>query len=126
MHYKLGLVWAAGVMLMVSGCCALKVASFQRDVYPILEEHCVDCHMPPRGKGFRKTGLSLETYETLMRGTVYGPVVKSGDPKRSILIMLVEGRADASVRMPHSEDEPLPAEQIAILRRWVWQGAFNN
>lgn len=126
MHYKVGLVWAASFMVMASGCAALKVASFQRDVYPIFEQNCVDCHMPPKGKGYRKTGLSLETYETLMHGTVYGPVIKPGDPKRSILLMLVEGRADASMRMPHQEDELLPAEQIAVLRRWVRQGALNN
>jgi len=40
--------------------------------------------------------------------------------------MLVEGRADASLRMPHQRAEPLTAEEIGILRLWVDQGARDN
>lgn len=112
--------------MLLAGCAAHSRVSYQQDVYPILEDNCLDCHRPPRGKGYRKTRLNMENYETLMRGTVYGPVIIPGDSGKSVLNMLVEGRADASLRMPHKDDEPLTEDQVTILRLWVEQGARNN
>ena len=43
-----------------------------------------------------------------------------------ILNVLVEGRVDASMRMPHNRDQPLGDREIEILRLWVDQGAINN
>ena len=48
-----------------------------------------------------------------------------GDPLSSVLTMLVEGRADPSIRMPHG-DQPLPESEKKILHDWVAQGAKNN
>lgn len=99
---------------------------FANEVYPILEDNCFACHTPPQGAGYIKTGLNLETYETLMQGTLYGPVVIPDNSRHSILNMLVEGRVDSSMRMPHNRDHPLGAREIEILRLWVDQGANNN
>lgn len=114
------------LFLVCAGCQTHPQISFRKDVYPIFEENCVDCHTPPRGKGYRKTGLNMENYDSIMTGTVYGPVIVPGDSKRSILNMLVEGRADTSMRMPHSEDEPLTDDELRILHLWVKQGARDN
>lgn len=114
------------VLLLLAGCASQPPVSFQRDVYPILENNCLGCHTPPRGKGYLKTRLDMHSYETLMQGTLYGPVILPGDSRRSIFNMLVEGRADPSMRMPHGRDEPLAAQEIELLRRWVQQGARNN
>ena len=100
--------------------------SFERDVYPILERHCVGCHRPPQGEGYKKTGLNMETHHDVMVGTRYGPVITPGNSMRSILNMLVEGRAGASMRMPHKRDEPLPDKEKEVLRLWVNQGARND
>ena len=110
----------------MAGCAARQTISYHRDVYPILETNCVECHRPPGGKGYLKTRLSMESYQDLMQGTRYGPVIVPGDSTRSIFNMLVEGRADASLRMPHQRDEPLTPLEIGILRQWVDQGARDN
>ena len=68
----------------------------------------------------------METYHALMQGTRYGPVIVPGESRHSILNMLVEGRADASLRMPHGQDEPLLDKEIEMLRLWVDQGARDN
>ena len=60
-----------------------------------------------------------------MKGTRFGPVVKPGDTLTSTLIMLVEGRADPSIKMPHGR-QPLSKDEIGALRAWVEQGAKNN
>ena len=114
-----------GITLLAS-CIATQPVSYQRNVYPILETNCLACHRPPDGAGYLKTRLSMESYRSLMQGTRYGPVIVPGDSRKSILNMLVEGRADASLRMPHQRDEPLSVQDIEMLRLWVNQGARDN
>ena len=112
-------------MLLLNSCATQQV-SFQHDVVPILEGRCIKCHAPPDGAGYRTTGLSLLTYDSLMHGTDYGPVIVAGDSRRSILNMLVEGRAGKQQRMPHNEQQGLSNTQIETLKNWVNQGALNN
>ena len=113
-------------MLVLPGCGADTKLTFSRDVFPILEKKCVHCHAPPDGKGYRKSGLNLENYEALMKGSLYGPVIVPGDSLHSVLIMFVEGRVDESILMPHTNDEPLNDVEIVTLRTWVEQGATND
>jgi hypothetical protein len=119
----LAIVLAAGCR--TSAVSKMEPVSFHRDVYPILQANCHQCHLPPDGEGYRMTGLNMQTYADLMRGTRYGPVVIPGDSRHSILTMLVEGRADPSMRMPHDK-APLGYQDIEILDRWIDQGAQNN
>jgi hypothetical protein len=114
------------LVTFLAGCVSQPHISFKRDVYPILKNNCLACHTPPQGKGYLKTGLNMHSYETLMQGTRYGPVIQPGDSRHSIFDMLVEGRADASMRMPHGRDEPLTQGEIEALQLWVEQGARNN
>jgi hypothetical protein len=95
------------------------------DVQPVLRSNCIECHSPPNGEGYLKTGLSMATYGDLMHGTIYGSVIVPGNSRHSILNMLVEGRADPSMRMPHGR-KTLGANEVEILRLWVEQGALNN
>ena len=112
--------------LLVGGCVKEEPqVSFRDDVQPVLRSNCIECHIPPNGEGYLKTGLSMATYGDLMRGTIYEPVIVRGNSRHSILNMLVEGRADPSMSMPHGR-KPLKAEEIKILRVWVEQGARNN
>ena len=104
--------------------CGDKEISYRADVQPILKQYCVECH-DAGGQGTEKSGLSLATYDSLMQGTRFGAIVKSGDSLSSVLIMLVEGRADPSIKMPHGKDS-LPKEQIEVLKKWVEQGSKNN
>ena len=114
------------IMLLVLVTCGCikeqRQVSFRNDVRPILEANCLECHRPPDGKGYIKTGLSMATHAEIMRGTIYGPVIVPGDSRHSILNMLVEGRADLSMRMPHGR-RSLSSEEVEILRLWVEYGA---
>jgi len=112
--------------LGLNGCATEPAVSFQLDINPILQENCLQCHMPPDGAGYMKVGLSMESYKNLMQGTVYGSVIIPGDSQRSILNKLVEGRAGNFMRMPHIRKEPLTEDEIQALRLWVNQGALNN
>jgi hypothetical protein len=110
------------LLLIVSGCVNQQGVSYREDVVPIMESKCVQCHLPPDGAGYLKTGLNLASYESLMQGTIYGPVIVPGDSRHSVLNMVVEGRLNRSMRAPY----PLTDEELAILRLWVEQGAKDN
>jgi len=99
--------------------------SFARDIRPILQKHCMECHNPG-GTGFLASGLDMSTHQSLVKGTKFGPVIKAGDSLSSTLIILVEGKADPSLKMPHGDRKSLSTAEIKTLRLWIDQGAANN
>ena len=115
-------VFCCAVFLLAA--CGQKEISYKADVQPILAQYCNECHVAG-GEGQQKSVLDMSSYEGLMKGTKFGAVVKRGDTLTSAMIMLVEGRADPSIKMPHGK-APLPKEKIDVLKKWVEQGAKNN
>jgi len=111
-----------GVPLLAG--CGPGQKSFEHDVRPILKQSCIECHQPG-GPGFIASGLDMSSYDSLMKGTRFGPVIKPGDSVASVLNMLVEGRANPAIRMPHGR-EALKDKDIETLKLWVDQGAKNN
>jgi len=111
---------------LISGCATQRVVSFKNDIDPILDDKCLRCHKPPDGSGYVRTGLDMETYDTLMKGTMFGTVIIPGDSKRSVINKLTEGRAGESMRMPHGDAIKLTKEEVKLLNLWVNQGALNN
>ena len=69
---------------------------------------------------------TMETYDDLMKGTQFGPMVIAGDALGSNMLVLMEGRADPSISMPHGSMKPVPQTEIDTIRRWIEQGAKNN
>src|SRR5262249_9632765 len=88
---------------------------FNRDVRPILSDHCYQCHGPDKAK--RKADLRLDREESARR------VLESGNPAKSDLLERIT-TVDEKRRMPPVKaGTPLSARDIAVLRRWVEQGA---
>jgi uncharacterized membrane protein len=119
------LAFAAFSLLILAGCERTPAVSYQKDVVPILNKHCQSCHTPGQA-GYVVSGFELRDYDSLMKGTSFGPVVLPGDPLTSVLVMLIEGRADPSINMPHGGANPLTPEEKQTIRLWVEQGAKNN
>lgn len=99
--------------------------SYKKDVSQIIHDYCLNCH-EPGGKGFEISGLDMRTYQSLIKGTKFGAVIKPGDSFTSIMIQVVEGRVHASIKMPYGMAGGLSKEKIGILKRWVDQGAKDN
>jgi len=110
---------------VLSGCAREETVSFSQDVRPILDQNCIACHQEG-GEGFKASGFSMMTYEDLMRGTNAGPMVIAGDSLGSNMIVLMEGRADPSISMPHGAIKPVRKADIETIRVWIDQGAKNN
>jgi hypothetical protein len=112
--------------LYLASCTLNPRISYQQDVYPIFAEKCADCHSPPYGEGYKKTGLDMGSYESLLQGSIYGPVIVPGNSRNSTLNMLVEGRAVDLTRALELKHQPMTDREIEVLRLWVQQGAHNN
>jgi hypothetical protein len=104
--------------------CAAEPISFAEDVFPIFKGRCVGCHQPG-AEGYDKSGLDLTSYEGLMKGTKFGPMVIPRDPDGSNLMWLLDWRASPQVRMPHGKKKLSTCDRNAI-RDWIREGAKNN
>ncbi len=96
--------------------------NFARDVRSILSDHCFACHGPDDKA--RKGGLRLDTKDGVFAANKEGDrAVVPGKPDESDLVFRVESD-DPELQMPPKKfGKPLTADQIAVLRRWVEQGA---
>jgi mono/diheme cytochrome c family protein len=96
--------------------------NYAREVRPILSDNCFACHGPDDHK--RKAGLRLDTKEGAFSELKSGSVaIVPGKPDESELVDRIEND-DADLLMPPKKSgKQLTVAQIAILRRWVEQGA---
>ena len=84
---------------------------WKNDVQPLLDQQCVKCHGPLE----QKSELELDTFEGVMKGSEFGPVVVPGKPDESSLIQVFEPKADP--HMPPKKQ--LSDHDIAKVRTWI-------
>jgi hypothetical protein len=94
--------------------------NFEDHVATILKKNCAQCH----GDGKQKAGLDFSSYSSLMKGGSGGPAVVAGRSSASPLVQVLV-REDPAERMPPDAD-PLPAEAIAMIRKWIDTGLREN
>ena len=111
--------------LVMAACNSEPAVSFTQDVKPIFDKHCVECHVAD-GAGTLVSGFIMTSYDELMKGTYFGPMVIGGDPEGSNLLVLIEGRADPSISMPHGQRDPVARQDMQTIRLWIEQGAKDN
>ena len=99
--------------------------SYANEIVPILSANCLVCHKT-NGDGYLKSGLNMETYASLLAGTKYGPIIVPGNSLNSSLAILIDGKADPAISMPHGKLQLLPEKHRNIIKRWIDQGAKNN
>ncbi|HBE23516.1 MAG TPA: hypothetical protein DDW21_08805, partial [Verrucomicrobiales bacterium] len=102
-----------------------EVVSFNEHIQPIFADTCYHCHGPDSGtREPKKEPLRLDGEKYAFAPREDGkPVIKPGDPASSSMIQLIKEK-DPDIRMPppeaHKEIRP---EQLALLERWIEQGA---
>ena len=90
---------------------------FDRDVRPILAEHCHACH----GRSKQKGGLRLDRKLAAFKGGDSGPVIVPGKADESLVVRLTAGLEDDRLMPPSGER--LASQQVVALRAWIDQGA---
>ncbi len=99
--------------------CSPDSVYFETQVLPMLISNCArsGCHDATT----RAEGIVLTDYQQIMTTGK----VKPGNPADSkIYKTIIDTRPDK--RMPPPPSAPLTAEQQALLRKWIEQGARNN
>jgi hypothetical protein len=91
---------------------------YVKQIKPILAARCYACHSALR----KKSGLRVDTAAELISGGDAGPAVVPGKSADSYLISMLTG--ESGTRMPpEDEGAALTADQIALFKRWIDQGA---
>jgi hypothetical protein len=91
---------------------------FTKQVRPLLETHCFQCHS--HGMKKAKGGLVVDARASLLKGGESGPAIVPGHPEKSLLIKAISYQDD-ELRMPPKGKLPPPV--IKVLSDWIKRGA---
>jgi hypothetical protein len=107
-------------LLLLPACACAGPASdfFEKSVRPLLIAKCIGCHGPTKHKG----GLRLDSRAGWATGGSSGPAIIPGMPDDSLLIKAIRYR-DKDLQMPPRK--ALTMQEVALLTRWVKEGAFD-
>ena len=94
------------------------VEFFEKNVRPVLVEHCYKCHSAQSEK--LKGELKLDSRDAMLHGGKTGPAIVPAKADESLLIKAI-GYADSELQMPPKYQ--LPAQTATDLKRWVEMGA---
>ncbi|MBI3871281.1 MAG: PSD1 domain-containing protein [Verrucomicrobia bacterium] len=108
----------AAIAVWLANAAVGAAPDFAREVRPVLEAHCVQCHGPEKQKG----GLRFDTKQGAFKlGESGERAIEPGHASQSRVIRLVSSK-DVGERMP-MKAEPLTFGQIDLLKRWIDAGA---
>lgn len=95
---------------------ATRPVDFVKDIQPIFESSCVQCH----GRGKAKGSFSMETREDFLLGGDAGAPAVAGQSAEALVVEMISGLNPDNV-MPQ-KGKKLTREQVALFRAWIDQG----
>ena len=94
---------------------------FEKNIRPILTEHCYECHSIE--KSTSKGGLILDSRDGMLKGGDEGPAVVPGNTAKSLLLRAVSYTDPEFSMPPKKKGGKLPDAKIEMLEKWVKMGA---
>lgn len=91
---------------------------FVRQIKVILETRCVECHNSETLLG----DLNLETRAKAFRKRKAGPVIRPGDPEKSLLYLTLKLPPKDPKAMP-ATGHRIPPDEVSTVRQWIAEGA---
>jgi hypothetical protein len=91
---------------------------YVRQVKPILAQHCFACHAALK----QQSSLRVDTAASMRTGGDSGKAIVAGNSVDSLLIQAVKGTA-GFVMPPEGEGTPLTDDEVAVLAKWIDEGA---
>ncbi len=94
---------------------------YNRDIRPILSNHCYACHGPDINKV--KSGLQLNSAKAAYKELKSGErAIVPGDLVESALVYHIESDDADELMPPAKTNKPLSKHKIAMLKKWIKQG----
>ena len=103
------------LLLMLPSVAQGAPVSFERDVRPILKEHCFHCHGEEKKL---RGGLDLRLRKLILKGGKSGTAIEIGNHAKSHLYELVK-----SGDMPPKDELRLNEHELAAIAKWIDAGA---
>jgi len=97
---------------------ASSAVDFVKDVQPIFEAKCLECHNPNKVKG----KLLMDTAANLLKGGESGAGLIAGKPEKSLIVERMVLPKDHDDIMP-PKGGPLAASEINTIKQWIAEGA---
>lgn len=104
------------LLLLTLGTAA--AVDFKKDIQPILEKNCYECHSEKTGK--KKAGYVFDDLETFAKDINPKGAVVPGSPGESHLFEVIVDRNHKHTMPP---DDALSAKDVEKLRDWITEGA---
>ncbi len=102
-----------------AGIPADQLAFFEKNIRPVLIEHCHKCHAADSDK--IRGGLTLDSRKSALLGGESGhPGITPGKPEESTIYMAMTWK-DEDMQMPPKKQ--LPADVVANFKKWIEMGA---
>ncbi len=126
MNRRLFLIFAVSFLAFAiraaspTGSAPAKV-DFARDIAPILSAKCFSCHGPDAHA--RKAKLRLDVREEALKSRDGKPAIVPGNLAKSELWQRITNKNPDDVMPPKKERRPLTLQEIALLKKWIVQGA---
>jgi WD40 repeat protein len=96
--------------------------SYHKDVRPIFQQHCQGCHQPAKAQG----GYIMTVHAELLKKSDRDlPGIVPGQPEKSEVYVQITPQGGKPPAMPRNK-EPLTARDVAVIKRWIEQGAVND
>jgi hypothetical protein len=111
-------VAAAWSLVGVAGGQEPPAPDFLRDVRPILEARCFECH----GSRKQESGLQMDRTTALLEGGNSGPGILPGNSAESLLVEAIRGGGERITKMP-PRGPALTDAEVATITRWIDEGA---
>ena len=92
---------------------------YLKSVKPILTAHCYSCH----GGLKQMNRLRVDTVALMMKGGESGAILEAGNSSKSLIVDHVTVTRGAPRMPPASEGELLKPAEIALIRKWIDEGA---
>ncbi len=107
-----------GIIAFASGPVAHAAVDFVKDIQPIFQKSCLECHNSDKLKG----GLRLDSRAAAIKGGKDGVVIVPGDAAKSDLFRRITLPAANDDHMPNKGDL-LTKAQTDLIRDWINAGA---
>jgi mono/diheme cytochrome c family protein len=120
-----GLLKLAVAVLVLAASQTAAVAAgpdFQREIQPILAEHCAHCHGVDAET--RQGDLRLDIRQAALEGGESGAAaIVAGRPDESEMVRRIRSDDPDEIMPPPHEKKPLSPRQVELLEQWIAAGA---